>query len=290
MAGRPVGITVARKRHEAIHQQEQQRPGAAEPASDDGSFTWEEGPERPTGWRVFLEGSLIYLGCVFFPSLLGFLYRLYTDYQEAQKQELDKTLAMPSDERTNLDSYLQSAYDLWTFAKEETESYLCTSSSDIGVSQSWADYAGISWLCPSDQDQDKHNFLWSPDAQWTDLGTVAFLSLALATVRILILCGTVPLQEPNRLSAVIRCKSVHLLSRDYHLTPHGTPVTKRKLAAADLSGTELAGLQLPNMGAEGDVSQLGLMLDEDGEESNLSSPPRRSPDATDFPQDQEHWQ
>lgn len=273
---RPVGVTVAKKKQQAL------RKHSAE--ADEG---WEErgASEKPatgnTSWRVFLEGSFIYLLCVFIPSLLGYLIRLYADYKESHADT--QTPEEPTDT-----SWMTSASELFAFAKEETESYLCASSSEVGVSQSWAEYAGMSWLCPSKKDEDK-DILWSPDAQWTDLGTVAFLSLLLATVRIFILYAIVPLQEPHRLSAVFRCKSVHLLSRDYGvLTPHGTPVPRRKMAPTNLSGAQLGALQMPDISAEGstadeDASHLGLSLDDDDREDlNLSSPPRGVPDAPEF--------
>ena len=92
----PVGVTVARKRREALlrHQEEESSTSrqASPPADDDTSInqTWEDensvdGKQAGnTSWRVFLEGSLIYLACVFLPSFLGFIIRLYSDYQASQ--------------------------------------------------------------------------------------------------------------------------------------------------------------------------------------------------------------
>jgi hypothetical protein len=131
---------------------------------------------------------------------------------------------------------------------------------------------GLSWLC-HEEETGGHVFLWSPDAQWTDLGTVAFLSLTLAVIRVLILVAVAPIQDSAQLSAVIRVKSVHMLSRDYQLTPNGTPIVTRKALAPTLSRTALTALQLPDIGydedAYADGEDIGLALD--GSFRNLGS-------------------
>ena len=238
----PVGVTLARKRREALlrrHEEETRQSSADDISLEE---TWEENSidgRHPgnTSWRVFLEGSLIYLACVFLPSFVGFTIRLYSVYQASQSIPL-------SEEPHEEVSWMEYGLGLFHFAREETRTYLC--SSDDKYPNSWAELVGASWICYPKEEDSKRIFLWSPDAQWTDLGTVAFLSLALATIRIFILFAIVPLKEPNRLSAIIRCKSIHLLSRDYQLTPNGTPVTTRKAATPGIA-TNLAALQLPDL-------------------------------------------
>uniref|UniRef100_A0A7S3KVC5 TLC domain-containing protein n=1 Tax=Amphora coffeiformis TaxID=265554 RepID=A0A7S3KVC5_9STRA len=281
----PVGVTVARKRREALlrHQEEvASRQGPPDDASI--NQTWEENSidgkqTGNTSWRVFIEGSLIYLACVFLPSFVGFMIRLYSDYKVSQ------SIPAPEEPFEEV-SWMEYGIGLVHFAREETRTYLC--SSDDKYPSSWAELVGASWICSPKEDDSKRMFLWSPDAQWTDLGTVAFLSLALATIRIFILLAIIPLKEPNRLNAIIRCKSIHLLSRDYQLTPNGTPVITRKTATPRISASNLEALQMPDLsnpqqdpGGE-DTSGLGLSLDESTSED--APPPLPPPAAPPLPE------
>jgi hypothetical protein len=68
--------------------------------------------------------------------------------------------------------------------------------------------------------------LQAPDAEWTDVGIVAILSLSLAALRLAIVHLLVPRYlTPKRLEALVRCKSVHLLSSSYPkaVTPQSKP-------------------------------------------------------------------
>lgn len=283
----PVGVTVARKRHEALQRQSQQQSdGSVHAISDSDDLStqqiWEDHPGDMkhlgnTSWRVFLEACAIYVACVFSPTLIGYLLDLYRAYQSSQSALLfEETL--PAEK-----SWTEYYTELASYAKDETQNYLCASTED---SQSWAYFLGASWMCVPKENPNARVFLWSPDAQWTDLGTVAFLSLTLAAIRLLILLVFVPLKEPDRLSAVIRCKSIHLLSRDYQLTPNGTPKISRKPAAPLISGADLSNLQLPDLAGRNDVSNtgdyddnshLGLSLDDTQEDDipfeEMSPPP-----------------
>ena len=276
----PVGVTVARKHHQALRRrsgEEQLLQRATETPtnhsvddlSDDNSWTSPSDSVGKQGgntsWHLFLEASLIYLACVFLPSLLGFLMRFYQDYREASWQS-EMALQQQQDDATEI-SWMEYVTGMYDFARQETQNYLCASTSTTNAlsgsssssyssywTQMWGDMIGEnSWFCASlrksHQLESARMFLWSPDAQWTDLGTVAFLSLALAIIRIFILLAIVPLQEPNRLSAVIRCKSVHLLSRDYQLTPNGTPIVTRKAVGAirGAAVNNMDGLMLPDL-------------------------------------------
>ena len=67
--------------------------------------------------------------------------------------------------------------------------------------------------------------LQAPDTEWTDVGIVAMLSLSQAVLRVLLVHLLVPRYlAPQRLEALVRCKSVHLLSSAYpkSLTPQSS--------------------------------------------------------------------
>lgn len=71
------------------------------------------------------------------------------------------------------------------------------------------------------------------DAEWTDFGVVAILSGSLACLRIALVQWLVGTKSPEKVRAMARCKSLHLLSSAYpkSLTPQAS---KRKLQLPDL--------------------------------------------------------
>lgn len=80
-------------------------------------------------------------------------------------------------------------------------------------------------FCPA-QDSSSLSSLQASDAEWTDVGIVAILSLSLATLRLALVHLLVPRYlAPKRLEALVRCKSVHLLSSSYpkSVTPQSKP-------------------------------------------------------------------
>ena len=73
-----------------------------------------------------------------------------------------------------------------------------------------------------------NGLIWSPDTDhWrTDARVVVLLSFSLALIRLVITQCLVPLKEEQAVQALVECKSVHLLSQDYPLTPQ---VSTKKL-------------------------------------------------------------
>lgn len=114
---------------------------------------------------------------------------------------------------------------------------------------------------------------------WSDVELIAFLSMWLATVRVLLIHLLVPryLAEPKRLAAMVRCKSSHLLSgQSYQFSPV-RPVRsvrgslKRKLV--NKRGSEGSGDSF----VIGDDLQQALLfapnLLEDDDEEEVTKPP-----------------
>lgn len=249
---------------------------------------------KPSGytynaWKLFCEGSILYLAACLLPTLLGYLGYLYHYYYEYAPGVVADTESLPG-------SWSEYSWEMVDYTRTEAKSYVCPTDSTTSE-DSWATYLGLTtWLC-LEEETGGHAFLWSPDAQWTDLGTVAFLSATLAVVRVLILVAVAPITDSAQLSAVIRVKSVHMLSRDYQLTPNGTPIVTRKTLAPTLSKSALTALLLPDIalpdtgyddGYGEDGEDIGLELDGSlrnlGAEVNLpvrndpwSSPPPPPP-------------
>lgn len=73
------------------------------------------------------------------------------------------------------------------------------------------------------------------DAAWTDVCIILLLSTSLAIVRIAVVQWLIDTQSPHHLEAMVRCKSIHLLSSAYpqSLTPTATPMTIRVVGNLD---------------------------------------------------------
>ena len=82
-----------------------------------------------------------------------------------------------------------------------------------------------------------YNYIWCPlaksfckellggDAAWTDVGIIFVVSLSLAMIRIAAIQRLVDMPSPHHVEAMVRCKSIHLLSSAYpqSLTPTQAP-------------------------------------------------------------------
>ena len=143
----------------------------------------EQSSPTNTSLRDFLYGASLYIACLGLPTLLG-LTGLF-DYKESSS-------SLPKEP-----SYYEQASE-----------YIC---------ENWWSY----W-CPVDMEEKDSLSVHAPDTEWTDVGIVAFLSLSMAMIRLLLVHLLVPRYlAPKRLEALVRCKSVHLLSSAYpkSLTP-----------------------------------------------------------------------
>ena len=90
-----------------------------------------------------------------------------------------------------------------------------------------------------------YNSVWCPvvksfikqlvggDAAWTDVCIILVLSTSLAVLRIAVVQWLVDTQSPHHLEAMVRCKSIHLLSSAYpqSLTPTAAPMSIRVVNA-----------------------------------------------------------
>ena len=81
-----------------------------------------------------------------------------------------------------------------------------------------------------------HSLIWSPDAAWTDVGVVVGLSVLLAVWRLGLAYCLVPIQQCGEpaVQALVKLKSVHLLSRDYPLTPQISRTKTKLLVVQDM--------------------------------------------------------
>ena len=84
----------------------------------------------------------------------------------------------------------------------------------------------------------------APDAGISDVAIVGFLSLSMAIIRLMLVHFLVPgYDQPHRMKAFVRCKSVHLLSS--HYTGNGTPKINKRKVALQMNDTTDAALLPP---------------------------------------------
>ena len=84
----------------------------------------------------------------------------------------------------------------------------------------------------------------APDAGISDVAIVGFLSLSMAIIRLMLVHFLVPgYDQPHRMKAFVRCKSVHLLSS--HYTGNGTPKINKRKVAVQMNDTVDAAALLP---------------------------------------------
>lgn len=160
--------------------------------------------------QIFLEMAALYAFCMVLPSIVGVLVRAY----KASWQD-DGILYRITVQTCSL-SWMYNFY--WCKNYRPTSWTFSTGSS-----------AGV----------------LAPDAGISDVAIVVLLSLTMACVRITLVHYLVPnYKQPQRLEALVRCKSIHLLSSSYPGSVTPTRVVKMK----SLDETMLVSkLQMPNL-------------------------------------------
>lgn len=295
--GTPVGVTIAFKHHRQANSKEMStkpRSNNKKSAKRQSSSSLQQlgrGRRKSitlkrkigtitkpvSSWTVFLEGASLYAASLFLPALVGALYQAYRDQ--------------------------------WSFRDnpiyESVMNILCPKEGEDGTAPM---YLWSNWICNFESLRKVNHFsileddiriLSSRSSIHDDIWKVTICAAALALIRMLIVHMTVmPLRSSNQLLAMVRCKSIHLLSSDYSQTPVATPVKEKKPLAVDDSA--LARLQMPpfsldkNIGS-GDVygsdqedDALGLQLDESerdnvGPSTYRAQAPREDENMLQFP-------
>lgn len=220
-------------------------------------------PRRSQSFQVFLETAAIYVACLILPTLIGYIYNLSENWKAGGKGFPKESL---------WESYFASNSSFpWFFTAiyQPAAEYLCQPDGDGSYTWSIV-YASVTYagLCPKVEDDvfGRNRSVLSDDVSaWNDVFTVAICSFLLATIRITIVQFTVPIEDSGDLEAMVRSKSVHLLSSNYIMTPAGTPVPpKRPLTS--LSSTAYEALPFPPLDSlaqrDDDNDMFGFTIDE----------------------------
>ena len=151
--------------------------------------------KRNSSLQIFIEGAALYTLCLVLPSLLGILARFLTIFFENHSQATASACSyIPGLSRFN---FCQQ------FSNNNSESNL-----EQGQQTSFSDAI-------------------APDAGLSDVAIVGFLSLSMAIIRLVLVHFLVPdYNQPKRMKALVRCKSIHSLSSQY--TGNGTPKVEKR--------------------------------------------------------------
>jgi hypothetical protein len=145
-------------------------------------------------WQIFVEGAALYALCLLLPNILGVIVRFCQ--QKWNNQILYRQVT------TYICSFSWTANTQWCQAE------VAAASNPGGTSST----------------------VLAPDAGISDVAVVVLLSLSMAVVRVALVHYLVPqYKQPERLEALVRCKSVHLLSSSYPGTV--TPTKRRSLSS-----------------------------------------------------------
>jgi len=168
-----------------------------------------------SSWRILFEGAVLYIFCMILPNLLRTISRLYeTIWREG------------------------------VIIFHQIPNYIC--------SQSWLRELQTcqKYLPDNVQNVPTNSSVLAPDAGISDLAIVIFLSLSMAVTRVALVHFLVPnYKQPKRLEALVRCKSIHLLSSSY--SGSVTPTKAMRMKSFDDRATNaLAGFHLPNLNSK----------------------------------------
>ena len=179
-----------------------------------------EAPPSYSSWRVLFEGAALYIFCMILPSLLRTVGHL------------------------NQTIWREGAAVFYQIQK-----YVCT--------RSWLHEWHICQKYLAHNVQDMGTSVLAPDAGISDVAIVILLSLSMAITRVSLVHFLVPnYKQPKRLEALVRCKSIHLLSSSYNGSV--TPTKAMKIKSFDSSTlSTLPGFPLPKLGSKEDSSDEG---------------------------------
>ena len=202
------------------------------------STTILEGPSY-SSWRIFFEGAALYIFCMVLPTILGIIVRLYQTF------------------------WMEGG-----IVPYQIIGHIC-SKSWLVESQICRKYLPESMLLNfNDGVSSTNSSVLAPDAGLSDVAIIIFLSLTIAITRIALVHFLVPnYKQPNRLKALVRCKSIHLLSSASAYSGSVTPTTEKMRMNSDYYGYDA---QSANSCDDADI---GDGSDEDTDGNNIEIRP-----------------
>ena len=168
-----------------------------------------------SSWRILFEGAALYIFCMILPDLLRSTGRFSQQIWREGMFLLYKMMGY-------------GCLQPWLRELQTCQRYLPGTVRNISTNAS----------------------VLAPDAGISDLAIVIGLSLSMAVIRVVIVHFLVPnYKQPKRMEALVRCKSMHLLSSSYSGSVTPTKAMRMK-NLENLSSHTLAGFHLPNLNSE----------------------------------------
>lgn len=286
----PVGITIAYKRQEQGFTEEKMRhtPKSSSVSkkkkpgfSSSKKKTPEKSRRKSNSFQVFLESAAIYALCLILPTIFVYLY----NWWDIWKYQRETGTALPEEESLWYAYVASSPNYQWlsNTVYKPVADYVCVDntrmmgndgrSESSSYSYAWSLVTSVmekTGMCPLTDPRElaasrKRSVLSEDVTAYTDVFTIAVCAFLLAFIRISIIRITVPIDDAVTLEAMVRCKSVHLLSSDYVVTPAGTPLVKRR-SMTRLSQDAMTPLMLPNLNSS---AAGGVMSQDDLDNSEM---------------------
>ena len=281
----PVGVTIAYQRREkglkdetmrrtpkgtpsTSAKKKSSRSSAKKSGKKHHHHEGEEEHNKSTSFQVFVESAAIYFTCLLLPTVLGYLYSIYDVWQ----YERTTGGVVLEDVQEEVSTYDQYYHWLTSSVYDPVASYMCDDGSSGGGGEASYSYAWSlvsplitkTGFCPSASDllaaEEKRSVLSDDVSAWTDVFTIAVCSFLLAVVRIAIVQYTVPMEDADKLEAMVRVKSDHILRSSYLLTPTGTPQAKRTIQ--QIPEEEKSALMVPGLNSNAGADA-GAAIQED---------------------------
>lgn len=155
-----------------------------------------KGKKKNHSMEALFEGTVLYALCLVLPALIGVVLHMYDDCSQSG--------------------------DCLVYHYDMVSSYLCVQFNFRCLSSS-------SSSSPLQSDHETMSSLTAPDtAVVSDFMVIVILSWTFAFLRVLLVQMLVPTYlAPKQMEALVRCKSLHLLSSSYNITPKSSPGRKK---------------------------------------------------------------
>mmetsp|Transcript_14000 Transcript_14000/g.33608 ORF Transcript_14000/g.33608 Transcript_14000/m.33608 type:complete len:752 (-) Transcript_14000:84-2339(-) len=169
-----------------------------------------EPPEN--SWHVLRDGMLIYISCMVLPTVVRWCLVVVVRNNRLSQSVVRKLCGASSPQSSSSSTTLVGWFSSILPSCQNSllwEQMAVSMEDDISTT-------GI------DKTETSSTSVLAPDAGLSDFAIVGFLALFFASLRIILMYLLVPkLSEPKRMAALVRCKSIHLLSGSYQgsMTP-----------------------------------------------------------------------
>ena len=202
-----------------------------------------------TSWQIFVEGAALYASCLILPSVFGVVMKCYKGIWE--EEGIFRRVALQSCSLSMMSRLQWCIQNVAAFEESPNTSSLTDA--------------------------------LAPDADVSDFAIVGLLSLSMAIIRLLLVHYLIPdYNQPKRLEALVRCKSLHLLSSPDPGTVTPRSASSFKMKTMDFSEAAMLPT-LPPLGGDVGESPKSLQTKSPVEPRNLFAEINGTNNPTDEP-------